>query len=126
MPVSGEQPQEESRLGDYHLVALLAEGPRTRTYRAAQISIERAVVLERLNPGAEHEAEQFLADVRAKAAVDHPGIGSVFEAVDDGEAVYCTREFLPGRNFQELREAGATFLPSAIASFLRQVGAAME
>jgi len=70
--------------------------------------------------------EQFLADVRAKAAVDHPGIGSVYEAVHDRDAVFYTRELLRGENFEDLRNRGAAFPPGTIATFLRQIAGAMD
>jgi formylglycine-generating enzyme required for sulfatase activity len=129
MPVSGEQPQTPLQLGDYRLVELLSEGRRTRTYHAEQISVDRDVVLERIKtgPGQDPEiVEHFLAAVRAKAAVDHPGIGSVYEAVCDDQGVFYTRELLKGETFEELHDRGIPFKPATIALFLRQVASAMD
>lgn len=125
----GKRPPEEVRLGDYRLGEVLAEGVRTRTVRAEQVSMGRMVVLEQIREEFRHDpavVEAFLDDVRAKAAVDHPGIGLVYEAVENAEAVYYTREELVGTSFEHLRAAGETFSAAAIATFLRQVGSAME
>ena len=125
----GEEPPPQPTLGDYELLQLLSEGTRTRTYQARQISVSRDVVLERLKPEALSDpqlVEAFLADVRAKAAVDHTNVGSVYEAVQTPEAVYYTREWLPGQSLEELHNAGESMPPPQVVPILRQIGEAME
>ncbi|MDP7656503.1 MAG: hypothetical protein QF706_10525, partial [Roseibacillus sp.] len=71
------------QLGDYLLMELISEDEETRTYHARQRSIDRAVILVRLKgviDPTRPSGEAFLADVRAKAAIEHAGIGSVYEA----------------------------------------------
>ena len=129
MPGSPEHPQGHLQLGDYRLVELIFESSVTRTYHAEQLSMDRVVLLERIKAGIElapEVVENFLADVRAKAAVDHPGIGSVYEGVHDDEAVYYTRELLTGDDLEELHNGDQTFAPATIATFLRQVASAMD
>lgn len=129
MPGSPEQSSSLPQLGDYRLVELISEGTVTRTYHAEQISMDRVVLLERIKEGIEVDpalVENFLADVRAKAAVDHPGIGSVYEGVHDDEVVYYTRELLPGDDLEELHNEGRTFSPANVAALLRQVASAMD
>ena len=59
-----------SMLGDYRLEALIGESPITLTWMAEQASIRRPVVLFELKSSAFGRREDFLADIRAKAAVD--------------------------------------------------------
>ena len=116
------------QLGDYLLMEQVSEDDDTRTYHARQISVDRAVILVRIKGGRESnraKAETFLADVRAKAAIEHAGIGSVYEAVHEEAEVYWTRELLPGTTFAQIHDEGRAFTPFAIARFLRQVGGAM-
>lgn len=125
----GDETDEGLLLGDYRLVQLLAGDERTELYQAEQVSMHRLVVLVRLREQAARDpavVEQFRADIRAKAAVEHPSIGTVYEAREDGEAVYYTREYLAGASLHELREAGVRLPPPVVAAVLRQVGAAME
>ena len=122
LPLAGE-------LGDYRLLKLVSEGMVTQTYRARQTSVDREVLLERIKAGTGLSPERvgaFLADVRAKAAILHAGIGSVYEAVDGEQEVYYTKELLPGRTFQDLREEDVKFDPIVLAGILRQVSGAMD
>jgi hypothetical protein len=125
----GPNPQEAPTFGDYRVGRLVSEGARTRTYEAEQISVRRKVLLERLKPGGtedEETREGFLADIRAKAAVDHPVIGSVFEAAQRDGVVFYVREFLQGNSLEQLHEAGTELDPRRLASVLCQVGEAIH
>ena len=116
------------QLGDYLLVELVSEDENTRTYHARQISVDRAVILVRLKgviDPTRPSGETFLADVRAKAAIEHAGIGSVYEAAQEEGEVYWTRELLPGATFTQIPQEGRKFTPRTIVGFLRQVGGAM-
>lgn len=129
MSESAEQLGGSQRvLGDYRLKELLFVGQQTRTYHAEQISVERDVVLELIKDDLNDQEviAHFIADVRAKATIDHPGIGSVFEAVHDEVAVYYARELLPGSPLEERHDDGTTCSPPVIAGFLRQIASAME
>ena len=129
MSESSESPTHDMHLGDYRVGRKVSEGTRTRTYEAEQISVRRPALLERIKPDAVGDPEvvdAFLGDVRAKAAVDHPVIGSVYEAVHDDETVFYTREVLVGQDFEELTSGGVRFDPGKIAEMLRQIGEAAD
>ena len=115
------------RLGDYQLVEQVSEGVRTRCFRAEQISVKREVWLDRMKPGFAEDADSvahFLEDVKAKASVDHPVIGLVYEAgQEDGETFY-TREILAGESLGEMAERGAKRKPAQWIETLRQVAEA--
>ena len=128
MAESDDSTTDDALLGDYRIRRMVSEGTRTRTYEAEQISVRRPVLLERIKPRAMGDievVEAFLGDVRAKAGVDHPVIGSVYEAVHDDEAVFYTREVLDGQTFEKLVSAGVRFEPRQVADILRQIGEAM-
>ena len=127
MSSAGEQ-TPAPQLGDYRLGEAISEGARTRTCHAEQISVAREVVLERIKDafvGEPEIVEHFLADVRAKAAIDHPVIGSVYEGVREEEAVFYTREHLRGESLEDLHERGERFRPGRLAVILRQLSGAM-
>ena len=63
--------------------------------------------------------------MRAKAAIEHAGIGSVYEAAQEEGEIYWTRELLPGAAFAQIPQEGRKFTPLTIVGFLRQVGGAM-
>lgn len=111
-------------LGDYRLEKKLGENAISITWLAEQISVGRRVLVDELQAGAETQRDAFLADVRAKASVDHPLIGSVYEAVAEAELCFYAHELLPGTTLQERIAAGETFLPARLAHILRRVSEA--
>ena len=113
-----------TQIGDYLLTELLYDGPTTRSWLAKQTSINREVIIDSLNwvqQQDENYSSTFLGDVRAKAAIDHPLIGSVFEAVKDQRHCFYAREKLTGTPLQELLEQGSHLSPYSVAHILRQL-----
>lgn len=110
---------DERQLGEYRLKQLLAEDAVSRTWLAEQISVSRLVLVDELRDLTHRDA--FLADVRAKAAVDHPLIGSVYEAVAEPGLCFYAHELLAGATLAERVEAGEKILPSRLAHVLRRV-----
>lgn len=88
---------------------LLGRGSWGKVYAATQLSVNRRVGLNVLDPARAEEEQnraQFLADARAKAAVQHPQIMSVFEADERNGLVFYTHEFLEGASMQERIDRG--------------------
>ena len=111
-------------LGEYRLKELLSENLLTRTWLAEQISVSRRVLVDELRPEQAHQKDAFLADVRAKAAVEHPSIGSVYEAVDEPGLCFFAHELLPGATLDERRRANEPFKPVRLAHVLRRIAEA--
>ncbi len=111
-------------LGEYRLKELLAENTLSRTWLAEQVSVARLVLVDELRADQAAKRETFLADVRAKAAVDHPLIASVYEAVAEAELCFYAHELLPGVTLAERRRAGEPFPPGRLAHLLRRVAEA--
>lgn len=92
-------------LGDYRVERVLGTGIWGRVYIATQTSVNRLVgmkVLEQSRSKDEDARAQFLADARAKAAVSHPFIVSVFEADERNGVVFYTHEYLDGSTLGDL------------------------
>lgn len=115
---------EQRRLGDYLLIERLVETPLITTWLAEQVSVERRVLVDELDPQRASRSAAFLADIRAKAAVDHPHVGTVYEAVIERDLCFYAHEFLPGATFEDRRLEGETFLPAKFAVFLRRIAEA--
>ncbi len=119
-----EPAPEPRRLGEYLLTECLIEGPLTRTWLAAQESVRRMVLIEELRPEFAAQADIFLADIRAKAAVDHPAIGSVYEAVAVPGLCFYARELLPGATLEDRYKASEPLKPAQVAHYLRRIAEA--
>lgn len=112
------------RIGDYQLNRLLRERGSLRIWSAQQVSIQRRVIVTEVFDL--RARESFLAAVRAKAAVDHPLIGSVYEAVDEPDHCFAAFERLPGKTLAEHHAEGDLFEPVDIARLLRRLADAMS
>jgi hypothetical protein len=115
---------DEQFSGDYHLKKQVSENPVSRTWLAEQISISRPVLLEELRSERFDQKEAFLADVRAKASVDHPLIGSVYEAVAGEDRCFFAYELLPGTALEDRKKAGEPLPPGQLAKLVRRVSEA--
>ncbi|NQX00006.1 SUMF1/EgtB/PvdO family nonheme iron enzyme, partial [bacterium] len=115
---------DDRQLGEYRLTQLLAETPLTRTWLAEQISVARKVLVDELRADRADQRNAFLADVRAKASVDHPLIGSVYEAVAEPGLCFYAHELLPGVTLAEREQTGPAFRPAQLADILRRVAEA--
>ena len=79
---------DDRHLGEYRLKELIRESDLTRTWLAEQVPVARQVLVDELRPEQADQREAFLADIRAKAAVEHPLVGSVYEAVSTPEQCF--------------------------------------
>lgn len=112
---------EDRQLGEYRLKELLHEGETTRIWLAEQVSVARKVLVDELKEEMLSQSSQFLADVRAKAAVEHPLIGSVYEAVAEPGRCFFAHELLHGATLEDRIRAGEPFKPERLAHVLRRV-----
>jgi len=115
---------DDSRLGDYQLQELLAENSAVRTWLAEQVSVRRPVLVDQLLVDDVATRAAFLADVRAKASVDHPLIGSVYQAVADSNGCYFARERLRGATLGERLRKGDSLKPVVLAHAVRRIAEA--
>ncbi len=114
--------EENNRFGDYIPKECLAESGTTRSWLAEQASVGRMVLIEELKD--EAEIENFLADVRAMAAVEHPLVGSIYEACTDNGIYFYAHELLPGDTIAQLAARGERIKPQRFVHILRRVAEA--
>lgn len=126
MPEGVRQPGDV--IGDYRLERVATEGQMTRTWEAEQISMQRPVMLEMLKSRSasdERVVRAFLEDIRAKALLTHPGVGAVYEAVNNEEGTFFSRERLEGESLEELYQQGRKFSPLEVVVLLGQIARTM-
>ena len=110
---------DDRLLGEYRLKQLLDENSLSRIWLAEQVSVSRRVLVDELLDETQRSA--FLADVRAKASVDHPLIGSVYEAVAEPGLCFYAHELLPGMTLEERKNSSQPLAPARLAHVLRRV-----
>ncbi len=116
--------EEGKSFGDYIPQKCLAETDTTRTWLARQSSVGRMVLVEELKEGAEGECEAFIADVRAKAGVEHPLVGSIYEATTENGLCYFAYELLPGETLEQRVALGEKIKAQRFVHILRRVSEA--
>lgn len=127
------EPQDSIRTGlqagDYLVGELLARGTHSSQWQATQQSVQREVILCSVDGGLSEDdqlRQEFIRDVRTKAAVDHPLIGSVLEAVDDGAHCFFALEKLKGRTLAEIHDEGRSMAPVQVVRILRNIASAFQ
>ncbi len=99
-----------TQLGDYLLQAFEGHDGFVSNYTAWQNSMSRHVRLVLLDASRAADpaaVERFLADARAKAAVSHPYLLSVYEATHAGGHVFYSAEYLAGHTLADYAAAGS-------------------
>ncbi len=116
--------EETSQFGDYVIRKLLRENTTTRSWLAEQKSVGRMVLIEELRQDAFDQREEFLADVRAKASVDHPLVGSIYEACSEDGHCFFAHELLPGESVREMTASGKRMRALRFVHLLHRVAEA--
>ena len=117
------------QLGGFQLIRLLGEGAHGSVWLANQLRLDREVALKILDPVVARNADtarRFEREGRAAASLDHPNIVPVYEAGEDDGLVYLVMRLVDGPTLQDrLAEIGQTD-PAAAATFLSQIGDALD
>lgn len=113
-----------SQFGDYKISECLRENSHTKTWTAEQISVGRPVLIDELKQNGLETREEFLADVRAKAAVEHPLLSSIYEASTENSLCFFSYEFLPGQTLAQLLESQKKVEALRFVHFLKRIAEA--
>ena len=116
-----DRPAAARQIGDYFLREKQAENGEITIWLAEQSSVGRVVILEEFHGRDATARDAFLADARARAAVDHPNIASVLEASTDRDACFVAYERLPGRSLGECAAACDTLRPARLVRVLHRI-----
>ena len=115
------------QVGDYLFESILIDGDEMCTWKAKQVSVSRGVIIDSLileEGDNEPLIAAFLDDVRAKAKVDHPHIGSVFEAYYETPHCFYARERLQGDNLEVLLAKKQAWKPKQLLRIIAQLAEA--
>ena len=91
-------------LGHYHITAALGAGGMGEVYRATDSKLGRDVALKVLPPTTATDAERmdrFRREARALAALDHPGIVTVYSVEEADGLHFLTMQLVEGQSLAE-------------------------
>ena len=105
------------KLGPYEIQEAIGAGGMGEVYRAHDSRLERVVAIKVLPPSFSADRDRlqrFAQEARAAAALNHPGILSIFDIGDDHGAPYVVSELLEGETLRDRLRSGALPLRKAI------------
>ena len=95
-------------LGNYRILALLGQGGMGEVYRAHDERLRRDVAVKLLSGAGISQQERrarILNEARAAAALNHPGITTIFEVAEDGEHAFIVMELVGGSSLRAYLQA---------------------
>ncbi len=117
-----------STVGEYELLAVIAQGGMGVVYKARQVGVNRIVALKMIRSGAhatDREIRLFRREAEAVAALDHPHIVPIFEVGVWQGLLFSSMKYIVGRNLQESLEEFRN-QPRAIAKLISIVARAVH
>ena len=114
------------RIRQYLVIERLGTGGMGRVYRAADESLGRDVALKILDTGTENSSARLRAEAGALARVNHPGIATVYELMEEDGRLVMAMELVRGQTIQQLLEQVGVFAPRQAAEFCMQTLAILQ
>jgi len=103
-----------TRLGNYELVRLLAQGGMADIY-LARAREGQLCAIKVMNPGRAGDAEActlFMDEARVLAMLDHANLAGVYEVAKEGHCYYLAMEFVHGADLREMLAAAERAEPA--------------
>lgn len=114
----------ETIVGRYRVVREIGRGGMGSVWLCLDERLGREVAVKQLG-GLAGESSPFVAralrEARSSAALNHPHVVAIFDAVEDGERVWLVMEHLPSRNLSQLIADEGNLAPSRLAAIVAQV-----
>jgi Tol biopolymer transport system component len=117
-----------TKLASYEILALAGEGGMGEVYRARDTRLGRDVAIKTLPETLAQDAERlarFEREARLLAALNHPGIATLYGVEEHDETPYLVMELAEGETLSERIARGALPVDEALALF-RQIAEALE
>ncbi|WP_425566882.1 Stk1 family PASTA domain-containing Ser/Thr kinase [Sphaerisporangium flaviroseum] len=94
--------------GRYRVESRIARGGMAAVYLALDIRLDRTVALKVMHRSLAEDPDfvrRFIGEAKSVASLSHPNVVHVFDQGTDGDHVYLSMEYVPGRTLRDvLRE----------------------
>ncbi|GAA2383941.1 Stk1 family PASTA domain-containing Ser/Thr kinase [Nonomuraea africana] len=94
--------------GRYRIESRIARGGMATVYLALDIRLDRTVALKVMHRSlAEDPAfvRRFIGEAKSVASLSHPNVVHVFDQGTDGDVVYLSMEYVPGKTLRDVLRA---------------------
>jgi len=116
-------------ISHYRITEKLGEGGMGVVYKAEDTKLERTVALKflpRQALGGDEERERFLREARAAAALDHPGICTIYEIGQADGETFLAMSYVDGKTVREKVEQGPLHAKQAVEIAIQVLDALQE
>src|SRR5436305_2362371 len=115
------------RLGNYQLSQLLGNGGFAEVYLGEHIYLKTSAAIKVLEMQLANDAlDSFLNEARTIARLEHPNIVRVLEFGMEGQTPYLVMSYAPNGTLRQLYPRGTILSPTSIASYVKQIAAALQ
>jgi serine/threonine protein kinase len=117
-----------TKISHYVVEMELGRGGMGVVYRAKDLQLERTVALKLLSEEyARHDEQRqmILAEARVAAALNHPGVTTIYEVGEHEGRPFIAMELVAGKTMRALLQEGA-FEPRRLIRFATQIAEALE
>jgi serine/threonine protein kinase len=112
-----------TRIAHYVVETELGRGGMSVVYRAKDLQLDRTVALKLLSEECARHVEQrrlILAEARVAAALNHPGVTTIYEVGEHEGRLFIAMELVAGKTMRALLREGA-FEPPRLIRFATQI-----
>ena len=116
-------------ISHYKILDKLGEGGMGVVYRAEDLSLGRQVAVKLLSPHLISDPKarrRFLHEAKAAAALDHPGICTVYEAGESDSQLFIAMALLEGQTLRDRIVAGPLSIDESLDIAMQVAGALKE
>jgi len=125
---SGGEPR--TLAGRYRLDEVIGRGGMSTVYRGTDLELDRTVAVKvALDPLVEQSPiylARFTREATAGAAIDHPGVATVYDAGADGPTRFIVMEFVPGKSLADILREHSPLEPAKAADIAAQAADALS
>jgi len=102
--------------GRYRVESRLARGGMASVYLAMDVRLDRTVAVKVMHRSLAEDpsfVQRFIGEAKSVARLSHPNVVQVFDQGIDGEHVYLSMEYVPGRTLRATCCGNAAGYPPA-------------
>jgi len=115
-------------IGQYKVVDKIGEGGMGTVYKAEDTTLGRLVALKSMSRSLvedEEARERFIREAQSASSLNHPGITTVYELVEDEDTQLICMEYVEGKTIRDMVESGHVSIRKAVDIIL-QTAEALE
>ncbi len=109
-------------IGKYLIIDKLGEGGMGSVYKAEDKTLERLVALKALSRHLvedEEARERFVREAKAASSLNHPGIATVYELLEEDGERYIAMEYVEGKTIKDMVDGGRVSVKKAVDVILQ-------